>query len=107
MLVPFKIICIALLSLPNNSPNNCFISGLSSDMFAIPLKLAASSNTVLAAKSGRLNITSVDLSSLKPAGRVAFLYTSATKFSASTVPSPGLASINTCFNLSTASVAGL
>ena len=76
-------------------------------MLAIPLKLAASSNTVLAAKSGRLNITSVDLSNLNPAGKDAFLYISPTKFSASTEPSPGLASIKTFFNLSTAAVAGL
>ena len=73
----------------------------------MPLKSAASSSTVFATKSGKLNITSVDLSSLKPAGKVAFLYTSATKFSASTEPNPGLASINTCLSLSTASVAGL
>jgi len=61
-------------------------------MFAIPLKSAASFKTVLAAKSGKLNITSEDLFKLNPAGKLAFLYKSVTKFSASTEPSPGLAS---------------
>ena len=107
LLVPFKIVCKALLSLPNNSWNNSFISGFKSDMLAIPLKSAASFKTVLAAKSGKLNITSDDLSKLNPAGKLAFLYKSVTKFSASTEPSPGLVSINICFNLSTAWVAGL
>ena len=73
LLVPFKIVCNALLSLPNNSSNTFFISGFNSDIFAIPLKSAASFKTVFAAKSGRLNITSEDLFKLNPAGRLAFL----------------------------------
>jgi len=60
-------------------------------MLAIPLNSAAFFKEVLAAKSGKLNITS-DLFKLNPEGKLAVLYRSVTKFSASTEPRtfPGL-----------------